>query len=408
MISGKFADSSVGFDQRLDDLIREQESLLSRRNAPQSLHNGIFHRWEHPALTRDHVPLNWRYDLNSRSNPQLLERIGVNAVFNCGAIAWDGRYALMVRVDGSDRKSYFAVAESRTGVDGFRFWPKPVSMPEMDCLETNLYDMRLTAHEDGYIYGLFCAERRDPDLTDDSTAAIARCGIARTHNLVDWERLTDLDTSSSHQRNVVLHPEFIDGKYGLYTRPLSGFDAGNGDNGICWGLTSSMDNASLSDETPVDPRSYHTISELKNGLGPAPIKTRHGWLQLAHGVRRTAAGMRYVLYAFISDLNEPWRIVHKPAGYLLAPIGNERMGDVANVLFCNGWIRNSRDEVFIYYASADTRLHVATSTVDSLVDYCMHSPPDGMRTANSVDAVNRLIDANQSVTRSMLRNAGNS
>ena len=388
-------DGRPAFEARLGELTSRQEALLSRHNAVAGPGNGIFERWRFPVVTREHVPLNWRYDLNPASNPRLCERIGVNATFNSGAIYWQDRYVLVVRIEGNDRKSYFAIAESASGVDRFRFRQRPLSIPELDEADTNIYDMRLTQHEDGYVYGLFCVERKDRSQGDDPSAATAACGIARTRDLVSWERLPDLKTTSSQQRNVVLHPEFIDGQYGLYTRPQNGFiDAG----GICWGVTRSMESATIDREIVVDARHYHTVGELKNGQGPAPLKTAAGWLHLAHGVRGTAAGLRYVLYAFVTDLDKPWKIVHKPAGHLIAPLGGEREGDVSNVVFCNGWIRNDRDEVFIYYASADTRMHVASSHVENLLDYCMNSPEDGHRSATSVASVNRLIDANRAIT----------
>jgi 4-O-beta-D-mannosyl-D-glucose phosphorylase len=383
--------------ERRARLQRDFEALLARPNTPAGLGNGVFERWQYPILTRDHVPPHWRYDLDPRTNPRLLERIGVNATFNAGAILWRDRYLLVVRVEGTDRKSWFAIAESTSGVDGFRFRGRPVALPETDDPDTNVYDMRLTRHEDGWIYGLFCTERKDPGRPEDTSAAVAACGIVRTRDLEDWERLPDLVTASGQQqRNVVLHPEFVDGRYALFTRPQSGFvEVGTG-GGIGFGLTDSMEHASVGEETVVDARAYHTISELKNGLGPPPIRTAAGWLQLAHGVRATAAGLRYVLYLFMTDRDEPWKVIHKPAGHLIAPLGAERVGDVPNVVFSNGWIVNG-DDVFIYYASADTRLHVATSTVERLVDYCISTPADGLRSAASVAAVNRLIDGNESV-----------
>lgn len=385
------------FDARLAALRSEHAALIARKNESLAHGNGIYDRWTDPVVTREHVPLSWRYDLDPKRNPRLLERIGVNATFNAGAILHDGRYALVVRVEGNDRKSFFAVAESDNGVDGFCFRSRPVTMPELDEPDTNVYDMRLTAHADGHVYGLFCTERRDNTRPQDPTAARAHCGIARTKDLDHWERLPDLVTKSGQQRNVVLHPEFVDECYALYTRPQDGFiDAGQA-GGTCWALVETMHGAVVESETVIDARQYHTIGELKNGPGPAPLRTEHGWLHLAHGVRGTAAGLRYVLYAFLADLDEPWRITHKPAGYLLAPLGEERTGDVSNVVFCNGWIRNRDDMVFIYYASSDTRLQVATSSVERLVDYCLHTPEDGLRSAASVDAINRLIDANEAL-----------
>jgi len=386
----------AAFPARRARLQRDYEALLARPNAPAGGGNGIFERWQYPILTRDHVPPAWRYDLDPRRNPRLLERIGVNATFNAGAIPWQDRFLLVVRVEGNDRKSWFAIAESSSGVDGFRFRNRPLALPETADPDTNVYDMRLTQHEDGFVYGLFCTERKDAERGQDTSAAVAACGIVRTRDFEAWERLPDLVTRAGHQqRNVVLHPEFVDGRYALYTRPQSGFvDVGAG-GGIGFSLTDSMERARVDDETIVDPRRYHTISELKNGLGPPPIRTAEGWLQLAHGVRATAAGLRYVLYLFMTVLEEPWKVIHKPAGYLIAPRGAERVGDVSNVVFSNGWIVRD-DDVFIYYASADTRLHVATSTVERLVDYCINTPADGLRSAASVAAVNRLIDGNES------------
>lgn len=386
--------NSHTFTQRLALLEAENQQLLARRNDIQGLGNGIYDRWQNPVVTADHIPLNWRYDLNQQTNPYLMERLGVNAAFNAGAIYFDGRYVVVVRVEGNDRKSFFAVAESDNGVDNFRFWERPISMPETEEPDTNVYDMRLTQHEDGYIYGVFCTERKDSSKPGDTSAAVAQCGIARTKDLVNWQRLPDLITNSGQQRNVVLHPEFVDGQYALYTRPQDGFIDIGGGGGIGWGLTPTMDGAKIEQEKIIHPKAYHTIYELKNGQGPTPLKTQHGWLHMAHGVRNTADGLRYVLYALLTDLEEPWRITHSPGGYLIAPEGPERVGDVSNVVFCNGWIRDSSDNVYIYYASSDTRLHVATSTVDRLLDYCMNTPADGLTSASSVQAINNLIDRN--------------
>ncbi len=373
------------------------DNLILKQNKAEELGNGIYQRWENPVITAKHIPLTWRYDFDPNTNPLLMERIGVNATLNAGAIFFEGRYVLVVRVEGSDRKSYFAVAESENGVDGFKFWDKPVTMPETDEPDTNVYDMRLTQHEDGWIYGLFCTERKDHTQPDDTSAAVAQCGIARTKDLVTWERLPDLVTHSGQQRDVVLHPEFVDGKYALYTRPQDGFISVGGGGGIGWGLTDSMENAHVEKELIIDNKVYHTISELKNGQGPAPIKTNNGWLHLAHGVRNTAAGLRYVLYMFMTDLHEPWKITHKPGGLFIGPEGEERVGDVSNVAFCNGWIANSNNEVFIYYASSDTRVHVATSSIEQLIDYCVNTPEDGLRSAASVQTINALIDKNLKV-----------
>jgi 4-O-beta-D-mannosyl-D-glucose phosphorylase len=383
------------FKTTLKNLQEKHENLLSQKNIPAEGYNGVFTRYKYPVITAAHAPLHWRYDLNPATNPLLLERIGVNAAFNSGAIELDGKICLMVRVEGYDRKSYFAVAESENGIDNFRFREYPVWMPATDELETNLYDMRLTRHEDGWIYGLFCAERKDPDAAPtDTSSAIARCGIARTRDLNSWERLPDLKTASSQQRNVVLHPEFINGKYALYTRPQDGFiDAGSG-GGVAWALTDSMENATIGEEKIIDARVYHTIKESKNGQGPAPIKTEKGWLHLAHGVRNCAAGLRYVLYMFMTDLKEPSRITHRPGGYFMAPEGEERIGDVSNVLFSNGWVAKSDGTVFIYYGSSDTRMHVAVSTIDRLVDYVINTPEDGYTSFKSVQTIYALAEKN--------------
>lgn len=382
------------FQTRLTSLQTAHERLLNRPNEPRRHGNGIYTRWKYPVVTAAHTPLCWRYDFDQRSNPFLQERQGVNATFNAGAIYLDGKYLVVVRVEGHDRKSFFAVAESDTGVDGFRFRDYPIEMPETDDPDINVYDMRLTRHADGWIYGLFCTERKDPSRPYDTTAATAACGIARTRDLQCWERLPDLVSHAGQQRNVVLHPEFIDGQYALYTRPQDGFiEVGSG-GGIGWGLCESMGHAEVLSETVIDPKVYHTIKEVKNGQGPPPLRTEGGWLHLAHGVRNTAAGLRYVLYLFLTDPDEPWRVTHRPAGHFLAPQGAERVGDVSNVAFSNGWIVNERNEVFIYYASSDTRLHVATSTVDQLLDYVLHTPPDGLRSAASVQARVALIRKN--------------
>jgi 4-O-beta-D-mannosyl-D-glucose phosphorylase len=383
------------FKEALARLKEAHERLLARPNAPLAQSNGVYTRYLHPVVTAIHVPLFWRYDLDYSNNPYLMERLGINATFNAGAIELDGRIALVLRVEGADRKSFFAVAESPTGIDAFRFRDYPIVMPETDDPDINVYDIRLVRHQDGWIYGLFCTERKDPTAPrTDTSSAIAQCGIARTRDLSAWERLPDLKTRSPQQRNVVLHPEFVQGKYAFYTRPQDGFiDAGSG-GGIGWGLSSSIENAVIDVETIIDDRAYHTIKEVKNGLGPAPIKTEQGWLQLAHGVRNTAAGLRYVLYMFLSDLKEPNKVIARPAGYFLAPKGHERVGDVSNVVFSNGWVRRPNGEVFIYYASSDTRLHVATSTVDKLLDYVLHTPEDGLRTGLSVQQRVELIERN--------------
>lgn len=391
--------TSPSFAARLRRLRAAHAALLRKRNAvDRSWDNGVFERWRDPVLTAAHAPIEWRYDLDPGKNPFLMERLGVNAAFNPGAILHEGRHLLVARVEGADRKSFFAVAESRTGVDGFRFWDEPVAMPETGDPDTNVYDMRLTRHEDGWIYGLFCAERKDRSApAHDTSSAVASCGIARTRDLRAWERLPDLVSRSPQQRNVVLHPEFVDGRYALYTRPQDGFlDAGTG-GGIGWALCESMERAEIGEERVVDPRLYHTIKEAKNGQGPPPLKTARGWLHLAHGVRNTAAGLRYVLYAFLTDLRAPWRAVACPGGCFLGPVGEERVGDVSNVAFCNGWIAREDGRVLIYYASSDTRVHVATSTVDRLLDYTLNTPPDRLRSAASVRQRLDLIARNRAL-----------
>lgn len=386
------------FEERKQQLTERYESLINRRNEKASFGNGVYDRYKYPVLTAEHAPLIWKYDFNPQTNPFFSERIGVNGVFNPGAIQLNGKYYLVARVEGMDRKSFFAVAESDNGIDGFRFWDRPVVLPETDEPDTNVYDMRVVQHEDGWIYGLFCTERKDPNAPHgDLSSAVAQCGIARTKDLINWERLADLKTPSQQQRNVVLHPEFVDGKYAFYTRPQDGFiDTGSG-GGIGWGLSESIENAVIDQEIIIDERFYHTIKEVKNGQGPAPIKTDRGWLHIAHGVRNTAAGLRYVLYAFLSDLEKPYEVTHRPGGYLIAPEGEERVGDVSNVVFCNGVIANAEGEVYIYYASSDTRIHVAATTVDRLLDYVLNTPEDAMRSYASVEQRIELIDRNLSL-----------
>jgi len=384
------------FQERLDTIRKEHEALLNRKNRELYSTNGIFSRYQYPILTRDHFPLEWRFDLNPRTNPRFMERIGFNAAFNAGAIKWKGKYLLAVRAEGNDRKSFFAMAESPNGVDNFRFWERPVTLPETGDPDTNVYDLRLTGHEDGYIYGVFCTERKDPAAPPgDTSSAVAAAGIARTRDLVEWERLPDLVTYGGQQRNVVLHPEFIHGKYGFYTRPQDGFIETGSGGGIAFGLSDSVVRAEVKEEKILDAKRYHTIYELKNGLGPAPIRTAKGWLNLAHGVRNCAAGLRYTLYLFMTAPDDPTRVIHKPAGLFMGPLGEERIGDVSNVLFSNGWIADEDGRVFIYYASSDTRMHVATSTLDQLVDYCMNTPEDRYRSVASVEAINALIDRNK-------------
>lgn len=385
------------YNNRLHILKKEHESLISRKNKMIFSENGIFERYKYPILTAAHTPLEWRYDLNPETNPYLMERIGVNATMNSGAIKWNGKYLIIVRVEGNDRKSFFAIAESPNGIDNFRFWEYPIHLPDTDPSETNVYDIRLTTHEDGWIYGIFCSESLDPNAAPgDLSSAIVKAGIVRTKDLKSWERLPNL-ISQSQQRNVVLHPEFVNGKYALYTRPQDNFiDAGNG-GGIGWALIDDITHAEVKEEIIINHRHYHTIKEVKNGEGPHPIKTPKGWLHLAHGVRACAAGLRYVLYLYMTSLEDPTKVIAEPGGFLLAPMGEERIGDVSNVLFSNGWIADEDGTVYIYYASSDTRMHVAISTVDRLIDYCLHTPADGLRSAASVENICKLIEANKYV-----------
>ena len=386
------------FQEKVKALRAHHEELLSRKNEPVEWGNGIYEKYKNPILTAEHTPLEWRYDFDEKSNPYLMQRIMMNATLNSGAIKWNGKYLLVVRVEGADRKSFFAVAESPNGIDNFRFWDEPITMPEDVIPATNIYDMRLTTHEDGYIYGVFCAERHDDDQPGDLSAATATAAIARTKDLVNWERLPDLKTKSQ-QRNVVLHPEFVDGKYALYTRPQDGFiDAGSG-GGIGWALVDDITHAEVKEEKIIDQRYYHTIKEVKNGEGPHPIKTPKGWLHLAHGVRGCAAGLRYVLYMYMTSLEDPTKLIATPGGAFMVPEGEERIGDVSNVLFTNGWIADEDGTVFIYYASSDTRMHVATSTIDKLVDYCMNTPADGLSSSASVETLKKLIDKNLQIMK---------
>ena len=383
------------FKQRLTQLQQEQHQLITKPNEVAGTGNGVFDRYRNPVLTAAHTPLNWRYDLHATTNPYLMERFGINAVFNAGAIKFNDKYLMVARVEGADRKSFFAVAESPDGVSNFTFWEYPVNLPQSAEPDTNVYDMRLTAHEDGWIYGLFCTERRDPAAPEhDQSMAIAACGITRTKDMVNWDRLPDLKTKSPQQRNVVLHPEFVNGRYALYTRPQDGFISAGTGGGIGFGLCDTMENAVVDQETIIDNKNYHTVYEAKNGQGPAPIKTDNGWLHLAHGVRNTAAGLRYVLYMFMTQLDDLTKVSHKPGGYFLAPEGEERIGDVSNVVFCNGWITDQDGKVYIYYASSDTRMHVATTTVDKLIDYVVNTPADGLRSSASVDAIYHIINNN--------------
>lgn len=388
---------SLYFKARKIALIEGYKRLIYKKNTKQNLGNGIYDRYQNPVLTAEHTPVFWKYDLNEKTNPYLMERFGINAVFNAGAINLNDKYVIIARVEGNDRKSFFAVAESSNGTEGFRFRDYPITIPETDIPDTNIYDIRIVQHEDGWIYGLFCTERRDPEADGgDQSAAIAQCGIVRTKDLKDWERLPDLKTKSAQQRNVVLHPEFVNGQYAFYTRPQDSFiEAGTG-GGIGLGLSKSMENAEVTEEILIDQKKYHTVYEAKNGLGPAPVKTEKGWLHMAHGVRNTAAGLRYVLYMFMTSLEDITQVIHKPAGYFMAPEAEERIGDVSNVLFSNGWIVDPDGTVFIYYASSDTRLHVATSTIEKLTDYIINTPEDGFRSATSVETLNTIIRNNLS------------
>ena len=386
------------YKERVRRLMADYEALIERPNEKTIDTNGIVQRYRRPVLTAAHTPVFWRYDLDPATNPLLCERMAINSTFNVGAIELDGSICLAARVEGADRKSFFTIAESSTGIERFRFRDYPVEMPRADPEETNVYDIRLTKHEDGWIYGVFCAELHDPEQPADPSAAIARSGIARTKDLRDFERLDDLKTPSAQQRNCVLHPEFIDGKYAFYTRPMADFKSTGTGEGIGWGLCENIEHAEITEEVIIDHCTYHTITEGKNGQGPTPIKTEKGWLHLAHGVRDTAAGYRYVLYMFLTDLNEPWMVIARPGGYFMSPQGQERVGDVSNVVFSNGWVARDNGDVFIYYGSSDTRTHVATSTVEKLLDYVTKTPPDGLKSSRCVEQRCELIRKNLSNT----------
>ena len=384
------------FDNKLQMLFVEYNKLINRPNKKQTSGNGIYDRYEFPVLTRDHTPVFWQYDLNYETNPHLMIRLGINTTFNAGAIKLNGKYLMIARVEGFDVKSFFGVAESPNGIDKWKFWDRPIVMPVTDDPEKNVYDIRLTLHEDGWIYGLFCAERKDLNNLEDSSAALASCGIGRTKDLIEWERLEDLKSTALQQRNCVLHPEFVNGKYMIYTRPQKSFIE-TGDSGICAGFCVSMEHAAIENEVMIDPREYHTIKEVKNGQGPAPLKTSKGWLHMAHGVRRTAAGLRYTLYLFMTDLLEPWRVIKRPGGHLIEPLGEERVGDVSNVVFSNGWILDNDGTIFIYYASSDTRVHIATTTLEKLIDYVWNTPEDPGRTQLCAAQRDELIIRNLSI-----------
>ncbi|MDR0375097.1 MAG: glycosidase [Treponema sp.] len=389
------------FERRINQLKAEHYALISRKNIPNYADgsgcpgNGVFTRYKHPVVTADHTPLFWRYDFDPKTNPYLMERMGINAAFNAGAIKLDGRYCLVVRVEGADRKSFFAVAESPNGVDNFVFHDYPILLDQGVDPDVNVYDMRLTRHEDGWIYGIFCSERKDPNAPKcDASSATASAGIVRTKDLKTWRRLPDLKTTSLQQRNVVLHPEFVDGKYLFYTRPQDGFIETGSGGGICIGFSEMMENAEVKEEVILDEKIYHTIKEAKNGVGAVPIKTNKGWLHIAHGVRSTAAGLRYVIYAFVTALDNPRKVIATPGGYLIAPQGEERVGDVSNVVFTNGAIADENGRLLIYYASSDTRLHVAETSVERLLDYCFNTPVDPLTSQDSVKQRIALIKKN--------------
>ncbi len=388
---------SNNFFNRLVALEKSHEDFLCTPNVERETDNGVFERYKNPVLTATHTPVIWRYDLNPATNPFLMERVGINAVFNPGAIKWKNKYVLVARVEAANRKSFFALAESDNGIDNFRFHDSPIVIPETTYPDTNIYDMRLVEHQDGWVYGIFCTERKDPNAPDtDHSSAIAQCGIIRTKDLLSWERLPDLVTPSPQQRNVVLHPELVNGKYFFYTRPQDGFIKTGKGGGIGYGLADNIANAVIEKEFILDAKIYHTVYELKNGLGPAPIKTKKGWLHLAHGVRNTAAGLRYVLYLFMTDLKDLTRIIHKPAGYFLAPEGEERIGDVSNVVFSNGWIADEDGTVFIYYASSDTKIHLAKSSIERLLDYVINTPEDGFTSLTTINTIMEMVEKNKS------------
>ncbi|WP_145324781.1 glycoside hydrolase family 130 protein [Paenibacillus xylanexedens] len=386
------------------ELLEKQEQLLTRPNEiNHSFYSGIYDRYQYPVITRHHVPLHWRFDLNETTNPHFMERLGINATLNPGAIYFNGKYVMVIRTEGLDRKSIFALAESDNGIDGFRFTGKPLVWEDIDADETNQYDMRLVQHEDGWIYGIYCSERKDPDTPAfDTSSAVAQAGLVRTRDLTSWERLPNITTNSPQQRNVVLHPEFVDGKYAFYTRPQDGFISTGSGGGIAFGLCEDILNPIIHEETIIDERQYHTVYEVKNGQGPAPLKTDRGWIHIAHGVRNTAAGLRYVLYTFATDLNDPARIIAKPGGHFIAPYDDERVGDVSNVIFCNGAVVNENNEVFIYYASSDTRCHVATTTLEKLVDYTFNTPADPYRSLDCASQRGQLIEQNEKLLQKQL------
>ncbi|MEK4665270.1 glycosidase [Priestia sp. FSL H7-0729] len=386
------------------ELLEKQEQLLTRPNEiNSSFYNGIYDRYQYPVITRHHVPLHWRFDLDETTNPHFMERLGINATLNPGAIYFNGKYIMVIRTEGLDRKSIFALAESDNGIDGFRFTGKPLVWDDIDAEETNQYDMRLVQHEDGWIYGIYCSERKDPEAPAfDTSSAVAQAGLVRTRDLTSWERLPNITTNSPQQRNVVLHPEFVDGKYAFYTRPQDGFISTGSGGGIAFGLCEDILNPVIHEETVIDERQYHTVYEVKNGQGPAPLKTDRGWIHIAHGVRNTAAGLRYVLYTFATDLNDPTRVIAKPGGHFISPYDDERVGDVSNVIFCNGAVVNEKEEVFIYYASSDTRCHVVTTTLEKLVDYTFNTPADPYRSLACASQRGQLIEQNEKLLQKQL------
>ncbi|MDR9747996.1 glycoside hydrolase family 130 protein [Paenibacillus taichungensis] len=389
---------------KYNELLEQQEQLLTRQNEiDSSFYNGVYDRYRYPVITRHHVPLHWRFDLDETTNPHFMERLGINATLNPGTIYFNGKYVMVIRTEGLDRKSIFALAESDNGIDGFRFTGKPLVWEDIDADETNQYDMRLVQHEDGWIYGIYCSERKDPEAPAfDTSSAVAQAGLVRTRDLLSWERLPNITTSSPQQRNVVLHPEFVEGKYAFYTRPQDGFISTGSGGGIAFGLCDDILNPVIEEETIIDERKYHTVYEVKNGQGPAPLKTDRGWIHIAHGVRNTAAGLRYVLYTFATDLNDPARIIAKPGGHFIAPYDDERVGDVSNVIFCNGAVVNEQGDVFIYYASSDTRCHVATTTLDKLVDYTFNTPADPYRSLDCASQRSDLIERNEKLLQKQL------
>ncbi len=387
------------FNERVAKETEKYEALITRKNEKTDDYNGIYDRYKYPVLTAAHAPLIWKYDFNYETNPYFMERLGVNAALNSGAIELNGKFYLVVRVEGNDRKSFFAVAESDNGIDNFRFWDFPVLLPDTQPEETNVYDMRLTKHEDGWIYGVFCSESKDTE-SNDLSAAVAQAGIVRTKDLKTWERLPNLKSKSPQQRNVVLHPEFVDGKYAFYTRPQDDFIQTGSGGGVCFGLCEDISNPVIcTEEVVISPRIYHTLTEVKNGAGAVPIKTPKGWIHIAHGVRNTAAGLRYVIYVFATDLNDPSKLIASPSGLFIAPHGDERVGDVSNVVFTNGAIARENGDVYIYYASSDTRMHVATTTIEKLMDYTFNTPSDALRSVDCVKQRYELIEKNLEVLK---------